>query len=1748
MRTTEQTAGGQMAFGSANGQVVADVDPGRVRGGDSPNTKPSYTVDQAAVQLTRWNSSLNGYGVLGQLGVITYGFRASATSMPSDTAGFSRFNTAQIDATERSLHAWADVANLTFIRVGTGDSGDGAYSNEAGMLFANYSSGEAGAAAFSVGDVWVNSSLDYEAHPTLLNYGQQTLTHEIGHSLGLAHPGDYNAGDGVVITYDHDAVYYEDSRQYSVMSYFDVSATGANFGNNYSAGPLMDDIAAIQRLYGANMATRTGDTVYGFNSNADQPWLIATNAASAVIFCVWDAGGNDSFDFSLYSQAALIDLRATHFSSVGGMIGNVSIAQGVTIENAIAGAGDDTLYGNEVANRLGGGAGNDSLSGLAGDDVLNGGAGDDSLDGGEGSDTATYSDATAGVTVSLLLSSAQAVGGGQGSDTLKAIENLVGSAFDDNLTGDGNDNILTGNAGNDTLSGGGGVDTVTYSAATGGVTVDLSLAVGQVIGGGQGTDTLSGFENLIGSAFNDSLHGDDNDNVLTGGAGNDSLNGGAGRDTANYADATSGISVDLSLTTSQAIGGGQGSDSLVAIENLIGSHFDDRFTGNAADNVIDGGTGTDTVSYAAASAGVTVDLGLTSAQAVGGGQGTDTLVAIEGLIGTGFNDTLTGNDGDNSLAGGGGDDTLDGGSGRDTAIYGGATGAVTVDLSITIAQAVGGGQGSDRLIGIEAVTGSAFADHLSGNGADNSLNGGAGDDVLNGGGGFDTASYSDATSGVTVDLSLTTPQAVGGGQGTDTLIAIEGVTGSAFNDVLSGSAGDNLLDGAGGADTLSYMNATAGVSVDLSLAGAQDVGGGQGLDTLVNIENVTGSAFDDVLAGNAADNVIKGGIGNDTASYAHAGGGVTVDLTITGAQLIGGGQGSDTLSSIENLRGSAFDDVLKGTAAANRLDAGTGGADHLIGGGGDDTLYFGAGFGSGDVADGGAGNDAVVLDGDYWNHPLNLSSGAALVGIESLRLSAGHSYSLTDASTSVAANSPLTIDGSALGATNSLYFYAGGAPAGNLTLVGGAGNDYFDMKGVLAAGQTFHGGDGFDWLHLGGDYSAGFTFTATMLDSINELLFDSGYTYNLTENDNNVAAGSYIYIDASSVTGGSLTFDGSAEKDGSLLFYGSSGVDHLTGGQFNNSFNMGGNFTAADRLTGGAGSDTLYLFGDYAAGVVMQAATLRSIDTISFSSGHAYTLIMDDDNLAAGQMMTISGMGLGTGNTLTFDGSHEKDGYFSITGGGGDDVLTGGAGKDLLSGGAGKDVFAFGIGGGADTIYDFTIGEDVIDVSGVLGYSAYTSLQQQTFGTLVVFSATDSLFLSNITATSLTSASFHFHAAGPNVFNGTAGNDTLTGSAAADSLNGLAGKDTLNGLDGNDVLDGGTGADIMIGGPGNDTYYVDNTGDVVTELAGGGIDTVITARAYTLGVNVEKLTLTGTTNIGGTGNSLANVLIGNDGNNHLSGLVGNDTLSGGLGNDVLDGGKGADAMKGGAGDDRYYVENVGDVVTEYSGQGHDTVVTTGNYALGANVEDLILVGTHDYYASGNALDNHITGNLANNLLHGGDGNDVIDGGKGADKMYGGLGDDTFYVDNIGDVIVEYTNQGNDTVFSSITYSLGGALENLTLSGALGINGTGNSGDNILTGNGGANILTGGKGHDTLTGGAGADTFVFGLASGADTITDFSASQNDKIDVSAYTHGTPNTAIIHQFGSDTTIDLGGGNIVTVLNTVSTDSAFLSHITW
>ena len=245
----------------------------------------------------------------------------------------------------------------------------------------------------------------------------------------------------------------------------------------------------------------------------------------------------------------------------------------------------------------------------------------------------------------------------------------------------------------------------------------------------------------------------------------------------------------------------------------------------------------------------------------------------------------------------------------------------------------------------------------------------------------------------------------------------------------------------------------------------------------------------------------------------------------------------------------------------------------------------------------------------------------------------------------------------------------------------------------------------------------------------------------------------------------------------------------------------------------------------------------------------------------------------------------------------------------------------------------------------------------------------------------------------------------------------------------------------------------------MTESSGGGSDLIQSLVTYTLGSEVENLTLTGSLAINGTGNALNNSLIGNPGNN------------------VLDGGAGADAMSGGTGNDIYVVDNAGDAVTESINAGTDTVQSSIAYTLGANLENLMLAGTAAINGTGNTLNNSLVGNSAANVLN---------GGTGADAMSGGAGDDTYVIDNAGDTVTENPNEGMDTAQSSLTYTLGANVENLTLTGTTAINGTGNALDNVLTGNSAANVLTGGSGNDTYMVGTG-DTVTELASAGSDTV-------------------------------------------------------------
>ncbi|RJF80679.1 calcium-binding protein [Oleomonas cavernae] len=333
----------------------------------------------------------------------------------------------------------------------------------------------------------------------------------------------------------------------------------------------------------------------------------------------------------------------------------------------------------------------------------------------------------------------------------------------------------------------------------------------------------------------------------------------------------------------------------------------------------------------------------------------------------------------------------------------------------------------------------------------------------------------------------------------------------------------------------------------------------------------------------------------------------------------------------------------------------------------------------------------------------------------------------------------------------------------------------------------------------------------------------------------------------------------------------------------------------------------------------------------------------------------------------------------------------------------------------------------------------------------------------------------------------------LTGTNLTDTIKGFGGADRLFGLEGGDTLDGGRGIDQMSGGLGNDTYYVDSTGDIVTELAGEGTDTIRARIDYTLPDEVEKLVLVNSLGLGGSGNEAANYIYGSSGgdkifglggNDRLYGRAGDDTIDGGEGNDLIDGGSGTNKLTGGAGDDTYVVSDaLLDTVIEDAAGGYDTVRTTAeSYVLADNVERLILLGSV-FEGTGNGLDNAIAGNADDNDLYGAGGADRITGKGGEDFLFGEDGNDTLF--------------GND--------------DDDMLDGGIG--------DDRLDGGAGHDLLIGGEGTDRMRGGAGDDDFYF----------DNATSIGDVFDGGT---GTDALALGINGEENTTFDLSGGRFTSI----------------
>ncbi len=554
------------------------------------------------------------------------------------------------------------------------------------------------------------------------------------------------------------------------------------------------------------------------------------------------------------------------------VVADINVVQGT--------AANDTLTGTAGRDSISGLDGNDSITGLAGDDVLIGDNGDDTLLGGGGSDT------------------------------------LRGGAGDDSLDGEANG------------TGPGMVDYADYSDAQAEVTVNLGLSTAQNTGGA-GTDTLVNIEGVIGSSFDDTLIGSAFDDVFVGNAGDDSIDGGAGFDAVSYRNATAGVTVNLASATGTATGTATGADTLVSIEIVSGSNFNDMITGtggndtlrgNGGDDVINGGDGTDTVAYDFAAAGVTVSLAVTTAQNTGG-DGTDTLSNIENLRGSGFGDTLTGNDqGNNDLQGRDGNDTISGLAGDDTLL--GEDGADSLD----------GGAGFDRLTGgagADTVYGGAGEDRLRifdpSELVGDVLNGGDADPITAPESGtrdrlqlFNAATYdlSTAASIAEIDRIDVAAPAVAG---TSMVVKLTSAMVATADFNMDGLLGDIGVFGYDGSSTLSNPPFTlANITIDataltstqrLNVQGLASgaVGGMNGNDSLLGgagNDTLAGGVGNDTLNGNGGNDTIDGGQGDDVALFTGNYVDYTVNynnatLTYTVTDSVSGRDGVDSIQGVE---------------------------------------------------------------------------------------------------------------------------------------------------------------------------------------------------------------------------------------------------------------------------------------------------------------------------------------------------------------------------------------------------------------------------------------------------------------------------------------------------------------------------------------------------------------------------------------------------------------------------------------------------------------------------------------------------------------------------------------------------------------------------------------------------------------------------------------------------------------------------------
>ena len=1502
--------------------------------------------------------------------------------------------------------------------------------------------------------------------------------------------------------------------------------------NNHGSNATKNDAASTSAGTSVSISSVVSVVSGGFVS-IDDAQVLATTTGGQVI----EAHGTSDVSGALVK--AVISSTSSQSAIFGTSTSDELIGnnQGSSIFGL---AGADTLIGNEGSDFLDGGSGDDLLFASLGSDLLRGGEGRDVFVIGAHDGDGVIIDFQAGLDMVhlngvagsfadlvvtenidgvLIEYSPEIVDGGSLLLAGISVADLSTANFGFGVLNRGTDGAdeLFGTEGADNLLGRGGADT---------------------IHGYGGNDLLVGDKGTVGDTGNDFLYGGDGDDELVGGSGNDTLFGGVGNDTLRPE-----RGVDVAF-------GGEGDDFLIGGTfrgTLYGGSGNDSITAGPDQEYIFGGTGDD---------------------AIEGSGDRDYLFGDHG------NDSILGGAGRDTLGGGAGNDTLGGGAGGDTFIFGQAHGSDVItdfETSVDLIELVGigvqftdlklfdtpdgveiqllsygannavlllrdvssgelssvnfeiggliGTEGNDDFVGTidtDSIDGLEGDDTLRGLDGDDSLIGSQGNDVLYGGTGDDYVfGHADADS-LYGDLGN---DEVRGGFGNDILFGGAGndlvnswhgadtAYGGAGNDTLEGGLGSGTLFGGLGDDIL-----VAGTDFELLYGGdGNDVYDGQPFESNAHHFVYLGNGDDTGYGSNFSDG-IDGEAGSDTI---FGNGGLDIIYGGSGDDYVDGGGEGDSIfagSGNDDVRGSDGSDKIYGGDDHDLLDGGNN-DDELFGGSGDDYISGGAGT---DLLYGGAGNDTLRLtdafdsffggDGldlvDFSEYSSGVQADFGYPGFVSIEGFVGSNFDDT-----------LTGD-------DRENFFDGGA--GNDELFGGGSGDTLRGGG---GSDALYGGEGLDTAVFDGirsDYavvdagSGSVTITNDIdsnvsTDTVQEVeffQFDDG-TFTLSQ-----------LISVPSIVG-TAGNDDLIGDDGDNTLLGFDGDDTLTG-SVGDDFFVGG--AGADTYFGGDGTDTVS-FSDAVSGLTISVASLPpgtgeaegdSFFEIERIVGTGFNDILlgslsHDDTL------------LGGGGNDVIDGD---DGDDSLSGEEGNDKITGGGGDDLLSGGDGVDTFIYDFMAGSDTISDFDVTSDVIDIRQTRLHYDDLTISGSGADTLIVFDndtpSDGQILLQGVDASTVGETNFRIRQ------DGTNGDDTLYGTEGDDELFGGDGDDYLSSFGGNDLLNGRSGDDTLIGGTGNDRYFFDSANDQAFEAPNEGIDYVYGSVSIILAPNIEfgvfhgRKTSTDEFNVTGnasdnwiTGNAAGNTLAGGDGSDRLLGYEGDDVIIGGAGRDILEGGVVSDSTLDSGTDT--FVFNSGDnadLILDFE-VGRDIIdisnveiafvdVVIGSYSGGASiVYDLGTVdpgviwlpgvdsnslsfsnfltfhGEDQPVIEGGAGSDVLRGSRAADELNGLEGNDKLYGYAGADTMSGGAGDDRYFIENADDLVIEFDGEGSDEITTSISFALPDYVENIGTNTTSAVDLTGNSLVNRLNGNDASNTLRGEAGGDRLIGKGGSDRLIGG---------------------------------------------------------------------